>query len=77
MKLEVFIQANATCDAGTLAIYLREARRLAGWLGSRVLNVCLALWRPMEKRLAGLSRGNLCPTTYAPLWRRFSPGPMP
>lgn len=39
MKLEVFIRANARCDDGTLNIYLREARRFAGWLGSRPLDL--------------------------------------
>lgn len=39
MKLEVFIRSKASSNPETINLYVREARRFAGWLGSRELTL--------------------------------------
>jgi integrase len=39
VKLEVFIRAHASDNPETIKLYLREARRFTGWLGSRPLDL--------------------------------------
>ena len=39
MKLEAFVRANSNANPETVRLYLREARRFAGWLGSRTLTL--------------------------------------
>jgi integrase len=39
VKLEAFVRANSRVNDETLQLYIREAKRFAGWLGSRRLDL--------------------------------------